>query len=36
MKYYTIANNGIFALFEILAISGAIKIFMTKKKNQIQ
>ena len=35
MKYYTIANNGIFALFEILAISGAIKIFMTKKKNQI-
>lgn len=35
MKYYTIANNGIFALFEVLAISGAIKIFMSKNKNKL-
>ena len=35
MTYYTIANNGIFALFEVLAISGAIKIFMSEKKHKL-
>ena len=29
MKYYTVANQGIFALFEVLAILGFIKIYST-------
>ena len=36
MKFYTVANQGIFALFEVLAICGAIKIYMNSNPKLIK
>ena len=33
MKFYTVANHGIFAVFEVISICTALKIFLEKYQN---